>query len=144
MYLTRWIYIILLYIAGDASVPTNVTASPLSGQAGIRVSWTAPTLAKGLTNTGYAIQYKIQDDLDHAYMNVTVGAGTTQRDITGLKSGTEYHIRVATITELGTGPYCCERIAIFAATSWSFVYTCILTICVSVGNASILYRIAVW
>ena len=81
-------------------------ASPLSGQVGITVSWTAPTLTTGLPITGYSIQYKIKGS-GMTYLNVTVGAGTTQRDITGLQSSTEYRIIVATRTVLGTGPYCC-------------------------------------
>ena len=43
---------------------------------------------------------------DSTYVTVTVGAGTTQRDITGLQSSTQYRIRVATITG-ETGKYCC-------------------------------------
>ena len=82
-------------------------ASQLSGQVGIRVSWTAPTLPTGLPITGYSIQYKIRGMSDSTYVTVTVGADTIQRDITGLQSSTEYSIRVATITVLGTGPYCC-------------------------------------
>ena len=91
-------------------------ASPLSGQVGIRVSWTAPTLPTGLPLTGYSIQYKIRGS-GIIYVNVTVGAGTTQRDITGLQSSTEYRIRVATRTGLGTGPYCCQTTALIVTTS---------------------------
>ena len=83
-------------------------AIPLSGQVGIRVSWTVPPLPAGLPITGYSIQYKIRGS-GLTYVTVTVGAGTTQRDITSLQSSTEYRIRVATITGLGTGPYCCIR-----------------------------------
>ena len=96
------------YPASDASAPTNVTASPLSGQVGIRVSWTAPTIT-GLPITGYSIQYKIRGMSDSTYVRVTVGAGTTQRDITGLQNSTQYRIRVATRTGLGTGQYCCDN-----------------------------------
>ena len=85
-------------------------ASSLSGQVGIIVSWTAPTLPTGLPITGYSIQYKIRGMSDSTYLNVTVGAGTTQRDITGLQSSTEYRIIVATRTVLGTGPYCCGNL----------------------------------
>ena len=96
-------------MASDASAPTNVMASPLSGQVGIRVSWTAPTLPTGLPITGYSIQYKIRGMSDSTYVTVTVGAGTTLRDITGLQSSTGYRIRVATRTGLGTGQYCCDN-----------------------------------
>ena len=83
-------------------------ASPLSGQVGIRVSWTAPTPPAGLPITGYSIQYKIRRH-EMTYVNVTVGAGKTQKYITGLQSSTEYRIIVATITGLGTGLYCCGK-----------------------------------
>ena len=103
-------------VASDASAPTSVTASPLSGQVGIRVSWTAPTLPTGLPITAYSIQYKIRNTPDDKYMNMTVEDGTTQGDITGLQSGTDYCIRVATITGLGTGPYCCRSEPVFVTT----------------------------
>ena len=104
-------YIILnlfLYstVASDASAPINVTASPLSGKVGIRVSWTAPNLLTGLPITGYLIQYKIRGSQDDKYMSVVTG---TNQDITDLQSNTQYRIRVATITSLGTGPYCCDN-----------------------------------
>ena len=99
---------IIADIFNVASAPTNIMASSL-GQVGIRVSWTAPTLPTGLPITGYSIQYKIRGMLDGTYVTVTVGAGTTQRDITGLQSSTRYRIRVATRTVLGTGPYCCDN-----------------------------------
>ena len=98
---------IYIYTANDASAPINVTASPLSGQVGIRVSWTAPTLPTGLPITGYSIQYKIRNSADSTYETVTVEDGITQKDITGLESSTQYRIIVATETGLGTGPYCC-------------------------------------
>ena len=95
-------------IVSDASAPINVTASPLSGQVDIRVSWTAPTLPTGLPITGYSIQYKIRNTPDSTYETVTVGASVTLIDITDLESNTQYRIRVATITSLGTRPYCCQ------------------------------------
>ena len=90
-------------------------ASSLFGQVGIRVSWTAPTLPTGLPITGYSIQYKIKGS-GMTYLTVTVGAGTTQGDITGLQSSTEYRIIVATRTGLGTGPYCCQTTPLFVTT----------------------------
>ena len=93
--------------ANDASAPINVTASPLSEQVGIRVSWTEPTLPTGLPITGYSIQYKIRGMSDSPYEIVTVLVEASTNDITGLQNSTQYRIRVATITGLGTGPYCC-------------------------------------
>ena len=98
---------IIADIFNVASAPTNIMASSL-GQVGIRVSWTAPTLPTGLPITGYSIQYKIRGS-GLTYVTVTVEDGTTQRDITGLQNSTQYRIRVATITSLGTGQYCCDN-----------------------------------
>ena len=98
-------------------------ASSLSEQVGIRVSWTA-TPPTGLPITGYSIQYKIRGS-GMTYVNVTVGAGTTQRDITGLQSSTQYQIRVATITGLGTGPYCCDNPNRVFVTTSEYYISCI-------------------
>ena len=117
---------VIQFAASDASAPTNVMASPLSGQVGIRVSWTAPTLPTGLSITGYSIQHKIKG-MSMTNVEVTVGAGTTQRDISGLQSSTEYRIRVATITGLGTGPYCCQTIALLTTTGeWYLIHNIII------------------
>ena len=104
-------------LASNAAAPTNVMASPLSGQVGIRVSWTAPTLPTGLPITGYSIQYKIRGMSDSTYVIVTVGVGATQRVITNLQSSTIYRIRIATETGLGTGPYCCQTTPLYVTTS---------------------------
>ena len=114
-----FILFLCFIIANDASAPTNVMANALSGPVGIRVSWTAPTLPTGLPITGYSIQYRIRGMSDSTYVTVTVGAGTTQRDITGLQSNTEYRTRVATRTNLGTGSYCCQTTALYVKTGKS-------------------------
>ena len=59
------------------------------------------------------------------YVNMTGGAGKTQRDITNLQSSTEYRIRVATITGLGTGPYCCYNPNRVFVTTSEYYISCI-------------------
>ena len=97
-------------IVSDASAPTNVTASPLSGQVGIRVSWTAPTLPTGLPLTGYSIQYKIRNTPDSTHVTAEVGSDESAVNISvNIQLGEEYSVIVATKTTLGVGPYCCRN-----------------------------------
>ena len=91
-----------LFITTDASAPT-VTASPLSEEGKINVSWTVPRVSSGSSITGYSIQYKVSSS-SGPYLNISdPGSSTTNTVISGLRSGEDYLVRVAAKTELGIG-----------------------------------------
>ena len=84
----------------DASAP-KVTASPLSEEGKINVSWTVPHVSRGSSIKGYSIQYKVSSS-SGAYLNISdPGSSATNIVISDLHPGEDYIIRVAAKTELG-------------------------------------------
>jgi N,N-dimethylformamidase beta subunit-like, C-terminal/Domain of unknown function (DUF4082)/Fibronectin type III domain/Bacterial Ig domain len=80
------------------SAPTNVSASPATGQA--LVSWTPPA-SNGSDITGYTITPYIGST---AQTSIQVNSGTaTSATVTGLSNGTPYTFTVAAINGVGTG-----------------------------------------
>ena len=53
---------------------------------------------------GYSIKYKGQNS--STYKSVT--ANITEAMVTGLVPGSSYRVKVAVVTAVGTGWYCCE------------------------------------
>ncbi|HLP23575.1 MAG TPA: fibronectin type III domain-containing protein, partial [Microbacteriaceae bacterium] len=87
-------------VAAPVAAPTGLTAtSATAGQ--IDLSWTAPAGVNGITS------YSIQTTTDGSTWTETrtTASTATTHTLTGLTSGTYYHIRVAAITANGTGSY---------------------------------------
>ena len=92
----------MCFITTDASAPT-VTASPLTEEGKINVSWTVPSVSSGTSIIEYSIQYKVSSS-SGAYLNISdPGSSATNIVISGLRNGEDYLIRVAAKTELGIG-----------------------------------------
>ena len=87
------------------SPPTAVTAAPGPHLRSIRVMWVAPSDTEGLPIGGYSIQYRIRGT--SSYRLHLSQPQPTDYTITGLVLGTTYQFRIATVTTLGIGPYCC-------------------------------------
>ena len=80
-----------------------MTASPLSEEGKINVSWTVPRVSSGSSITGYSILYKVSSN-SGPYLNISnPGSSATNTVISGLRIGEDYIIRVAAKTELGIG-----------------------------------------
>ena len=58
-----------------------------------------------LSITGYSIRYKERGENPFSYVNDITA---TTAEVTGLKSGQEYRVYVASINALGIGRYCCD------------------------------------
>ena len=90
------------FITTDAPAPI-VTASPLTEEGKINVSWTVPSVSSGTSIKGYSIQYK-EYSSSGAYLNISdPGSSANNIVISGLSKGEDYLIRVAAKTELGIG-----------------------------------------
>ena len=92
-----------LVIATDPPAPNGVRVTPLPQRGVLRVAWRAPTVDTGLTITGYSVQYRTSSG---PYSRArTVSGRSTSTTISGLQLGTRYRVRVAAVTQLGTGAY---------------------------------------
>ena len=80
--------------------PSNVTASPATGQA--LVSWTAPSSNGGSPITGYTVTPYIGSSAQTPFP-VNNGSATSA-DVTGLTNGTSYSFTVKATNSIGTGP----------------------------------------
>ena len=113
----------MCFITTDAPAPI-VTASPLTEEGKINVSWTVPRVSRGSSIKGYSIQYKVSSS-SGAYLNISdPGSSATNIVISGLRNGEDYLIQVAAKTELGIGSdsYGSER-----ATTYNRMFTdCLL------------------
>jgi hypothetical protein len=79
------------------SAPTNVSASPASGQVG--VSWTAPSADGGTPITGYSVTPFIGST---AQTPVQVTPDKTSATVTGLTNGTSYTFTVTATNAIGS------------------------------------------
>ena len=87
--------------------PAAVTAVPGANLGSIRVTWVAPSETGGLPIAGYSLQYRIRGN--SSYTTMLSQPQPTEATITGLRLGTTYQIRLATVTSIGIGPYCCRQ-----------------------------------
>ena len=87
--------------------PTAVTAVPGVNLGSIRVTWVAPSDTGGVPITGYYIQYRIRGSA--SYDIQLSQPQPTEATITGLRLGTTYQVRLAALTAIGIGPYCCAQ-----------------------------------
>ena len=85
--------------------PTALTAAPGPHLGSIRVMWVAPSDTEDLPIGGYSIQYRIRGT--SSYCLQLSQPQPTEYTITGLRLGTTYQVRVATVTAVGIGRYCC-------------------------------------
>ena len=68
------------------------------------MTWRAPTVDTGLTITGYSVQYRSSRTGPYSSPRYVSGRSTSTT-ISGLQLGTRYGVRVAAVTQLGTGVY---------------------------------------
>ena len=87
--------------------PSAVTAVPGASLGSIRVTWVAPSDTGGVPIAAYFIQYRIWGSAYYATQSSQ--PQPTEATITGLRLGTTYQIRLATVTAIGIGPYCCTQ-----------------------------------
>ena len=103
--LTISAYIILcICFHTDPPAPSSVTVTPLPQRGALRVTWRAPTVDTGLTITAYSVQYRTSSTGPYSRAH-TVSGSSTSTTISGLQLGTGYRVRVAAVTQLGTGVY---------------------------------------
>ena len=86
--------------------PSAVTAVPGANLGSIRVTWVPPSDTGGAPIAAYFIQYKIWGS--SSYVTQSSQPQPTEATIAGLRPGTTYQIRLATVTAIGIGPYCCR------------------------------------
>ena len=67
----------------------------------------APLDTGGVPITGYYIQYRIRGTA--SYDIKLSQPQPTEATITGLRLGTTYQVRLATLTAIGIGNYCCSQ-----------------------------------
>ena len=94
-------------VATGSNPPTAVAAVPGVNLGSIRVTWVAPSDTGGLSIAGYSLQYRIRGSTSFATQ--LSQPQPTEATITGLRLGTTYQVRVATVTAIGIGPYCCTQ-----------------------------------
>ena len=93
--------------ASGPKPPTAVTAVPGVNLGSIRVMWVAPLDTGGVPITGYYIQYRIRGTTSYA-IQLSLPQ-RTEATISGLRLGITYQIRLAALTAIGIGPYCCTQ-----------------------------------
>jgi large repetitive protein len=86
--------------AGSAGAPLITTVIAQSG--GLIPSWTPPTVADGVTISGYSIDYSINGS---SWINVQSNLSALTYTITGLTNGQSYLIRVAAVVGGTAGSY---------------------------------------
>ena len=82
------------------AAPTNLAASPASGQVGL--TWSAPASDGGSSITDYRIEYKQSSSGTWGTFTDPV-SNATSATVTGLTNGTAYDFRVSAINVVGTG-----------------------------------------
>ena len=88
----------------DPPPPGSINVTPLPQRGVLRVTWRAPTVDTGLTITGYSVQYRTSSTGPYSRAR-TVSGRSTSTTISGLQLDTRYRVRVAAVTQLGTGVY---------------------------------------
>ena len=104
IYLIQFNSIIINFI--DAEAPANVSVSPIPYRGKLMAQWTPPEVDKGLSISWYIVEYKeVLPDSNGNFSSQLVKANTDFITVIGLKTGFTYSVRVAAITQLGTGTY---------------------------------------
>jgi len=98
-----------LYSANSSAVTPATTPGLPTAVAGIRsngqvqLSWTAPVSNGGLTLTDYTIQYSTDGSSWQTFSRTASTA--TSATVTGLRNGTGYFFRIASINDVGMGSF---------------------------------------
>ena len=91
--------------------PRMVSLESLIVQGAVRVTWSPPADLCGLTNPQYTIQYGRTTSTSTTHPSTPSSSPLT---ITGLEVGQKYFVRVAVLTQSGSGTF----------SSWQSVTTC--------------------
>ncbi len=88
--------------ANVADPPSGVTAA--SGDESVTVSWTPPADAGSAALTGYVVQWRADNQgFDQSARSVTVAVDARSHEVSGLRNGTKYWVRVRATTARGDG-----------------------------------------
>ena len=87
--------------ATTPGLPTAVVGVRGNGQ--VQLSWTAPVSNGGLSVTDYTIQYSTDGSSWQTFSHAASTA--TSATVTGLRNGTGYLFRVASVNDVGTGSF---------------------------------------
>ena len=94
-----------------AGVATAVTRS-------VALTWRAPSVVGSPALTDYVVEYKVNGQLDTAYVPFNDGVrATTGATVTGLASNTTYVFRVRAVNDLGNGPVSATATVLVPATA---------------------------
>ena len=126
-----------VYGANAPSVPLNLAAA--SADAGVDLTWTAPTNNGGVVLTGYSVRYRPVGS--SAWTTITV-PNATSYSVTGLSAGVNYEFQVAAINSIGTGAYTTSvtgavRTISISATNAAFAITPTASGAMSSGSATV-------
>ena len=91
-----------VHFLAAVGVPRMVSLTPLPTRGAVRVTWSPPTDLCGLTNPQYTIQYGRTTSTPTTYPSTP---SSSPIDITGLEVGQEYFVRVAILTQSGSGTF---------------------------------------
>ncbi len=94
-------------LIGVPSPPTGLTATAGPNAAEVTLAWVEPADNGGCALQGYLIYDGTSPGSVTNYVTATIGAGTTEANITGLHDGTPYYFDVvaATLCSIITGVY---------------------------------------
>ena len=97
-----------LCFPSESPPPSSASVSVVAlNEAGkVRVTWSERILGTGQMITGYSVQYRRRGTTSYITRSVS-GSSTTSYNITNLKLGTVYEVRVASVGPLGLSAYCC-------------------------------------
>jgi titin len=84
-----------------AGSPTNLVAT--AGVTSVGLSWTAPSVATGVSIAGYMIEYSTNNGASWIVALASTPSGATNFVVPDLIAGTSYVFRVSAVTSLGTG-----------------------------------------
>ena len=102
---------------GVPEVPTAVTGVRGNGQ--VQLSWSAPASNVGVPVTDYSIQYS--SDSGSSWQTFSHAASVaTSATVTGLTNGTGYLFRVASVNDVGTGPYSTNSSAVTPQSDFTY------------------------
>ena len=91
-----------VHFLAAVGAPRMISLEPLTTRGAIRVTWSPPTDLCGLTNPQYTIQY------GRTMSTSTIHPSTPSSspfNIKGLEVGQEYFVRVAILTQSGSGTF---------------------------------------
>ena len=82
--------------------PQMVSLEPLTTRGAVRVTWSPPTDLCGLTNPQYTIQYGRTTSTSTTHPSTP---SSSPFNITGLEVGQQYFVRLAVLTQSGSGTF---------------------------------------